>query len=182
VSLAEIAKSAGLSRGTPNYFFASKENLYRSVLERVFAERQAATAAAIQPLIAWCEAEEDREGLRRAVAAGMEGYMVFLLQRPSFTRFITWEDLAGGRRLREADRSSTALTDAFTRVRSVAAARGLARFRVDDAVLLFVSLTFAPLAHRHTFLESLGRDLVQTGVRRRHIAFAVDQMMHLLGE
>lgn len=181
MSLAEIAARAGLSRGTPNYFFDSKENLYRSVLERVFADRQAATAAAIGPLLAWCETASDSHGLRGALDAAMEGYMAFLLERPAFIRFITWEDLAGGHRLREADRRSTALTDAFTRVRSVAAVRGLAAFAVDDAVLLFVSLTFAPLAHRHTFLESLGRDLARPRVRRRHVVLAVDQMMHLLG-
>ena len=147
----------------------------------MFADRQAATAAAVQPLIAWCEAGNDSRALRGALAAGMEGYMAFLLERPAFSRFITWEDLAGGHRLREADRRSTALTDAFTRLRSVAAARGLAPFRVDDAVLLFISLTFAPLAHRHTFLESLGRDLAEPRVRRRHVVLAVDQMMHLLG-
>lgn len=181
MSLSEIATAAGLSRGTPNYFFGSKEQLYRSVLERVFADRQAATADAIRPVVAWCERDGDVRGLRRALAAGMDGYMTFLLQRPSFGRFITWEELAGGRRLHEADRNSTALTDAFSRVRSVARQRGIGSFRVDDAVLLFISLTFAPLAHRHTFLVSLGRDLSQPQVRKRHLKLAVDQMMHLLG-
>jgi AcrR family transcriptional regulator len=182
VSLSEIASAAGLSRGTPNYFFGSKEQLYRSVLERVFADRQAATAEAIRPVVEWCERGGDLARLRRALAAGMEGYMRFLLGRPAFARFITWEDLAGGHRLRDADRRSTALSDAFAQVRSLAPHRGLAPFRVEDAVLLFISLTFAPVAHRHTFLASLGRDLSDPRVRRRHVAMAADQMMHLLGE
>jgi TetR/AcrR family transcriptional regulator len=181
VSLSEIAAAAGLSRGTPNYFFGSKEQLYESVLERVFADRQAATAEAIRPVVVWCEMGGDRGGLRKALAAGMEGYMTFLLRRPAFTRFITWEELSGGRRLQEADRKSTALSDAFSRVRSIARERGLASFRVEDAVLLFISLTFSPLAHRHTFLVSLGRDLTEPQARRRHIKLAADQMMHLLG-
>jgi hypothetical protein len=46
--------------------------------------------------------------------------------------------------------------------------------------LLFISLTFSPLWHRNTLLVSLGRDLSQTPVRKRHIRFAVDQMMHML--
>lgn len=181
VSLSEIAVAAGLSRGTPNYFFGSKEQLYQSVLARAFADRQAATAQAIQPVVKWCERGGDAGALRRALTAGMDGYVNFLLQRPAFTRFITWEELSGGRRLEETVRKSTALSDAFSQVRSVARERGLATFRVDDAVLLFISLTFSPVAHRYTFLTSLGRDLTEPQVRRRHIKFAVEQMMHLFG-
>jgi TetR/AcrR family transcriptional regulator len=181
VSLSEIAAAAGLSRGTPNYFFGSKEQLYQSVLERVFADRQAATAQAIQPVLTWCERGGDTAALSKALATGMAGYITFLLERPAFTRFITWEELAGGKRLQEAERKSTALADAFSQVRSVARARALGSFRVEDAVLLFITLTFSPLAHRHTFLTSLGRDLTDPPTRRRHIKFAVDQMMHLFG-
>lgn len=180
-SLSEIASAAGLSRGAPNYFFGSKEQLYRSVLERVFAERQAATAEAIRPVVAWCEGDGGTAALRRALAAGMEGYMRFLLDRPAFGRFITWEELAGGRRLHEAQRRSTALEDAFSQVRSVARQRGLSTFAVQDAVLLFISLTFLPLSHQHTFLASQGRDLTDPQTRKRHIKLAVEQMMHLFG-
>jgi hypothetical protein len=42
-------------------------------------------------------------------------------------------------------------------------------------------LAFSPLTQQHTFLATLGRDLGDPAVRRRHIKMAVDQMMHLLG-
>jgi hypothetical protein len=51
---------------------------------------------------------------------------------------------------------------------------------VEDAVLLFISLTFSPIANRNTFLVALGRDLSDPQVRRRHVKLAVGQMMHLL--
>ena len=181
VSLSQIAAAAGLSRGTPNYFFGSKEQLYESVLARVFADRQAATAAAIRPVLDWCERPGDATGLKRALTDAMEGYMRFLLERPAFGRFIGWEELAGGERLAAVNRGSTALSDAFRQVRSVARRRGLASFQVEDAVLLFISLTFSPLTQQHTFLVTLGRDLSDPAVRRPHITMAVDQMMHLLG-
>jgi AcrR family transcriptional regulator len=181
VSLSEIAAEAGLSRGTPNYFFGSKDQLYQSVLERVFADRQAATAEAVGPVVTWCEKGGNAGGLKRALAAGMEGYMRFLLDRPAFVRFVTWEELAGGGRLRAATGNNTALQDAFTQVKSVARRRGLASFQVEDAVLLFISLTFLPMAQQHTFLASLERDLSDPRVRKRHIKLAVDQMMHLFG-
>jgi AcrR family transcriptional regulator len=181
VSLSEIAAAAGLSRGTPNYFFGSKEQLYRSVLERVFADRQSATARAIRPVVVWCERGGDADGLKRALTAAMNGYVSFLLERPAFGRFIGWEELAGGQRLQEVNRGSTALWDAFSKVRSVARQRGLGAFRVEDAVLVFICLTFSPLTQRNTFLTTLGRDLSDPQLRKRHIKMAVDQMMHLLG-
>lgn len=107
--------------------------------------------------------------------------MRFLLDRPAFARFVTWEELAGGGRLRAATGNNTALQDAFTQVKSVARRRGLASFQVDDAVLLFISLTFSPMTQQHTFLASLERDLSDLQVRKRHIKLAVDQMMHLFG-
>jgi AcrR family transcriptional regulator len=180
VSLSEIAGAAELSRGTPNYFFGSKEQLYRSVLERVFADRQAATAAALRPVVSWCDSEGGVVALRRAIGAAMDGYLTFLLERPAFGRFIGWEELHGGRRLQAVERNSTALNDAFSRVKVVASERGLGAFRVEDAVLVFVSLTFSALAYSHTLLTSLGRDLSDPRVRKRHIALAADQMMHLL--
>ena len=45
-SLGAIAAAAGLSRGTPSYFFGNKEELYRAVLEQLFAEREVAVRAA----------------------------------------------------------------------------------------------------------------------------------------
>src|SRR4051812_36564028 len=117
VSLSQIGAAAQLSRATPSYFFGSKEELYLAVLERVSAARQEATARAVEPVVAWCESGGD---LRAALRQGMEDYMGFLLARPSFARFISWEELAGARRLRAARRHSTALEDAFAAVRAVA--------------------------------------------------------------
>jgi AcrR family transcriptional regulator len=180
VSLSEIGAASGLSRATPSYFFGAKEELYTAVVERVSAARQAATAAAVEPVLAWCSSRGDLDALRDAIARGMESYMRFLLARPSFQRFITWEEMAGARRLRAARRSSTALEDAFTAVRAVAEERGLRAFEVNDAILLWVALTYSPLANRNTLLHALARDLTEPRVRERHLAFAVDQMMFLL--
>ena len=150
------------------------------MLERVSADRQAATARAVEPIVAWCEHGGDLDDLRRAVAHGMERYMAFLLERPAFPRFIAWEELAGAARLRAARRSSTALEDAFGALAKAGRARGLRRFDVGDAVLLWIGTTYAPLANRSTLLAALGRDLTVARTRKRHLAFAVDQMMHLL--
>lgn len=180
VSLSEIGAASGLSRATPSYFFGSKERLSTAVMERVSADRQAATARAVTPVVAWCSGGGDHGALRAAIEAGMESYMCFLLDRPASQRVVTWEELAGARRLRAARRSSTALEDAFTTLRAVAGERGLRAFDVADAALLWVALTCVPLAGSNTLMVAPARDVKVAQVRRRHVAFAVDQMMFLL--
>jgi AcrR family transcriptional regulator len=180
-SLADIALAAGLSRGAPNYFFGSKEDLYVAVLERVFQEREQATRAAFEPLVAWTERPSD-ESLQAVLEQAVGGYTEFLLSRPSFLRLLQREELAGARRLREAPRDSRAIKDAFQALRAVAPERGLRAFDVSDAVLVFVLLTFSPLAQRSTLVASLGRDPEDPEVRRRHVKLATDQLLHLLSD
>lgn len=177
-SLGEIGAAAGLSRGTPSYFFGSKDALYVAVLERIFAERQAATVDAFTVLDTWVR--EGSGSLAAALEQAVEGYLAFLLTRPEFVRLLQREDLSGGHRLRAAARDSQAMTNAFKALRGVADARGLRPFNVDDAVMLFVSLTFSPLTQRATFLAALERDLESPAVRQRHVSFVVDQLLHLI--
>jgi TetR/AcrR family transcriptional regulator len=178
-SLEDIGAVAGLSRGTPSYFFGSKERLYVAVLERLFAERQAATREAFKAVADW--AQEGAGSLAAAFTKAVQGYLAFLLERPQFVRLVQREDLSGGRHLRAVTRESRAMTDTFEALRRAAPARGLRRFDVEDAVMLFVSLTFSPLTHRATFLAALERDLANPTSRRRHVAFVVDQLRHLVG-
>jgi AcrR family transcriptional regulator len=180
VSLQEIGDVAGLSRGTPNYFFGSKQDLYVAVLERVFADREAATTRAFEPVRVWCESE--RAGsLRRPLTRAIESYMSFLLARPAFVTLIVREELRGGECLRRAHRESTAMHDALAAVRAIAGKRSLRRFDINDAVLVLVSLTFSPLSQQSTFMAALDRDLSDAAVRRQHIRLVVGQMLQLLG-
>jgi AcrR family transcriptional regulator len=171
-SLSEIGASAGLSRGTPAYFYGSKERLYVAVLERVVADRQEATARAFAPVRDWREGDD---ALRAALDDATEGELRFLLGRPASLKLLVREELSDGARLREVPRTSTAMRDAFAALRE----RGL-DFDVDDAVLLFVSLTFSALALQPTLLAALGRDVSDPATRRRHVALAVDQLLALL--
>ena len=182
VSLQEIGAAAGLSRGTPSYFFGNKEGLYGAVLDRVFAGRDEATRAAFAPLTAWAEDRDgDEAGLRRALGRAVTDYLAFLVGRPAFVRLIGWEDLGGGARLRDARPTASAvMTDAFTAVRRAGRRRGTAPFAVDDAVLLFVALTFSLRANHDTFLAGMGRDLTDPATQRRHVKLVVDQLTHLV--
>lgn len=180
-SLGEIASAAGLSRGTPSYFFGSKEQLYVAVLDRAFAARQAATEAAFEPVHEWCaDAGRGLNELRAALARAADDYLRFLASHPSFVQLITREELSGGRRLQARGVRSTAMQDAFEALRRSGRRRGLRAFDVGDAILLFVVLTFAPISYRNTLLRSVGRDLGTPAGRRRQVKLAVDQLMLLL--
>jgi TetR/AcrR family transcriptional regulator len=179
-SLNDIGARAGLSRGAPSYFFGSKEQLYLAVLERAFEARQVATEAAFEPVRAWCDGDAGVRALRAALASAAAGYMEFLQVRSTFVTLIMREELGAGRRIRERAGASTAMQDAFAAVRRAGRRRGLRAFDVDEAVLLFIALTFAPFSYQATLMRALGRDLSQAADRRRQIGFAVDQLMYLL--
>lgn len=173
-TLGAIAAAADLSRGSPSYFFGSKHELYVAVLELAFASRQVATRDAFQPVRAWCEGEGEADELRDAVRAAAEGYTGFLSAQPAFVALVMQEELAGGERLRGRTKGSTAMKDAFSALRAIAPARGIVPFEVDDAILVFVALTFAPMSYRHTLMRSVKR------TRRARVELAADQIMHLV--
>lgn len=179
-SLADIAADAGVSRATPSYFFGSKEELYLAVLEEVFRDRQSAATFAFEPLHAWVRDAGDATSLRARRRRAADGYMSFLLERPTFVRLLQHEDLAGGQHLAMTPRDPNAMAQGFEALRRVAKQRGLRQFRVDHALFLFISLTFSPLTQGSTFMAVLGRDLREPRTRQRHIAFVADQLLHLI--
>lgn len=180
-SLNEIAATARVSRATPSYFFGSKEGIYVAVLQRVFSDRQLAARAAFEPLEAWVRRPDRSGSLREALELAADGYLRFLQDRPTFVRLLQHEDLAGGRGLAITPREQNAMVQGFEALRKVAKQRGLRPFHVDDALVLFISLTFSPLTQQSTFMAVLGRDLDEPRTRRRHIKFVADQLLHLIG-
>jgi TetR/AcrR family transcriptional regulator len=179
-SLNDIAVKAGLSRGTPSYFFGSKERLYSEVIERVFAAREEATRLAFDPVADWCAGEGGLDDLRVALTRAAEDYMAFLAKRPSFVKLVMRDELTGGRSLRARRGRSTAMQDAFQAVRTASRRRGLRPFDVDDAVLVFIALTFAPLSYSNTWMRAARRDLRKRPDREHQVNLAVTQLMHLL--
>ena len=129
-SLQEVATAAGVSRATPSYFFGSKEQLYRAVLERMFVpplrliERVGELAARGAPA---------EEMVRVAIAE----YVDFLFSRPTFVRLVGWEALRGGGMLNEI----AAHVDSVRAGRDLLAAQlGLGSFRPVDPAQLLISV------------------------------------------
>lgn len=147
-SLQDVGRLAGLSRGTPGYFFGSKDRLYRAVLERAFAAELQVVGPAV-----------DAGGPPEEVLAGLVGRFVdFLAERPTFVRLVGREALAGGDALRETGALTTAIGTGLSGLTDLLARD---RLRAPDPARLLVSLValcWFPFAHADTFLRELGLD------------------------
>jgi TetR/AcrR family transcriptional regulator len=180
-SLAEIGEEAGVSRGTPSYFFGSKEELYVAVLERMYADRNAALGPAFAQLTDWAEQRNPSRSLKAVLTRAVAAYVDFLHGRPSYVDIMEREALAGGERLRKLQTQSTVMEDAFAALRRRARAHGLKNFDVPEAITVLVGLGYLPVAHRSTMLRRHGlrvEDAAFTARRKKHI---VDMLLHLLG-
>src|SRR3954452_879625 len=108
-SLAGIGEAAGVSRGTPSYFFGSKEDLYQAVLERMYEDRTAALEPVFAPLVEWARATPPTTPLRPRLPRSVEAYLRCLHDRPTYVDIIEREALAGGERLRRVKSQSTVM-------------------------------------------------------------------------
>ena len=180
-SLADIGVAAGVSRGTPSYFFGSKEELYVAVLERMYQDRNAALEPVFAPLVAWAAARAPERALRDVLAGCVEGYLRFVIGRPTYVQIIEREALAGGGRLAALEHQSTVMEDAFGALRRRARAHGLARFDAGEAVMVLVGLGFLPVAHRHTLLRRQGLDLDDPRFLARRCDHITGVLAHLVG-
>jgi TetR/AcrR family transcriptional regulator len=163
-SLYEVGAAAGVSRGTPGYFFGSKAELYRAVLERSFAEVREAVRAGRARALASNQPPE------HILAGAVSDYFDFLASRPNFVRLIEREALAGSGL--EGHEHLSAGQEALA---AINAELGLDESASGDAaqlLLSIISLCWFPLVHARTVAPAVGvrletpEDLVR---RRRHV-------------
>jgi TetR/AcrR family transcriptional regulator len=170
-SLNQVGAAAGVSRGTPGYFFGSKAELYRAVLERAFAEVREAVRAGRARALASSQSPE-------AILAGaVSDYFDFLAARPHFIRLIEREALSGGGQLEGAGH----LSAGQEALAAISAELGLDESVSGDAAQLLlsvISLCWFPLIHARTVVPAVGVDLSDLDAlerRRRHV---VDLVLH----
>src|SRR5436305_1398212 len=135
--LAEIAADAGLSRGTPGYFFGSKEELYRAVLGRAFSD----TVDLIR------SAGFGSGGFAEVTAAAIGRYLDFLASRPTFVQLVVRECLDGGRFLEGLPEHIASIAEGM---RAFDADRGEIRSEIEPRNLLLsaISLCWFPIVAR----------------------------------
>ena len=162
-SLNQVGAAAGVSRGTPGYFFGSKSELYQAVLNRCFAEVREAVRAGRARALASSQSPDT------ILAGAVSDYFDFLAARPNFIRLIEREALNDGR-LPEGLSHLSAGQEALA---AISAELGLDDSPSGDAahlLLSIISLCWFPLIHARTVAPAVGVGLedAQDLERRKH--------------
>lgn len=144
-SLQDICDLAGVTRGLPNYFFGSKETLYRFVLER--------TMTRSQDLVAFLreQAQKPSSSAEEILSIAIGRLFDDFVAHPTFIRITEWEALQG-RYLGTLPLQIQVLCEALQLLQESLGWQGDAeQFLID-----LVALCWFPVAHAKTFLKPLG--------------------------
>jgi TetR/AcrR family transcriptional regulator len=170
-SLTQVGAVAGVSRGTPGYFFRSKAELYQAVLDRCFAEVSQAVRAGRARALASNESPDT------ILAGAVSDYFDFLGARPNFVRLIEREALNGGR-LPEGVSHISAGQEALAAISVELGLDDAPSGEAAQLLLSIISLCWFPMIHARTVAPAVGvrlDDPEELERRKRHV---IDLVLH----
>lgn len=171
-SLQEVGAAAGVSRGTPSYFFRSKAELYRAVLERTFGQVRNAVKSGRERALKSGEPPE-------VVLAGAVGeYFDFISGHPHFVRLLEWEALQGGGQLGELAPHLSAIHEAVAAIADELGFGVEDRAEAEQLVLSILALCWFPLIHARTLLPGMGGDPDDPAFVRNRRQHIIDLVLH----
>ncbi len=166
-SLADVGRAAGLSRATPGYFFGSKADLHRAVLDRCFEEVRVAARAGRDRAIASGETADV------ILAGAVSDYFDFLAARPNFVKLIQREALNEGPRLGEIHLGLAAGRELVSALSQELGFEDEDRGEVAHMLFSLIALAWSPHIHGETLgrvagLNPAAPDFLSS--RKRHVA------------
>jgi AcrR family transcriptional regulator len=164
-SLTQVGAAAGVSRGTPGYFFRSKAELYQAVLDRSFAEVRDAVREGRARALASNESPET------ILAGAVSDYFDFLATRPHFVRLIEREALSGSR-LPHAASHLSAGQEALAAISAELGLDDSPSGEASQLLLSIISLCWFHLIHSHTVAPAVDvrlEDADDLERRKRHV-------------
>lgn len=170
-SLNQVGTAAGVSRGTPGYFFGSKSDLYQAVLDRSFAEVRDAVREGRARALASAQSPDT------ILAGAVSDYFDFLAARPNFIRLIERQALNGGW-LPEGLSHLSAGQEALA---AISAELGLDDSPSGDAAQLLLSiiaLCWFPLIHARTVAAAVGVGLEDAADLERRKRQVISLVLH----
>lgn len=163
-SLQEIGQHAGVSRGTPNYFFGSKEQLYGAVLDRVFEAEQVFVMQSLRDVADGATPD--------VITLAISSFLDFLIARPTFPLLIEREALNDARFLKTRSAYLSVFEVGLDLVKTELAQKHIRPVDPAQLLLSIVALCWFPLVHKETFLSPLGiqaEDSAFWESRKQHI-------------
>ena len=164
-SVTDIALAAGVARGTPAYFFGSKEGLYEEVMDRLNRRSLEIVPAALARAGTQPTAHD-------LMDAFVDAYLDFHQRNPEFLRLMHWVSLSGGRLLPQAVSHWNTLATMLSAVVMTLEGTGLEREDPRQMVLSVIGMCNAHLTYGHTVAEPLGlhpSDPDFLGMRKAHL-------------
>ena len=168
-SLNGVGMRAGVSRGTPGYFFGSKEALYQAVLERCFGRVRDAIRSGRDRALASQEPSEV------VLAGAVAEYFDFIMANPNFVRLMEREALSGAEQLRlpSANIASEAVA-AISEELGLDPAQGT---EAAHLVLSIIGLCWFPAVHASTVMPALGFNSADATFREQRKQHVVDLVL-----
>lgn len=165
-SLTDVGAAAGVSRGTPGYFFGSKEQLYRDVLERCLERVRSAVRSGRERALASQEPPD-------VVLAGAVGeYFDFIDANPDFVRLLEREALDGGKQLATLPPHLEAAQEALGAIVTELAIDPADEAEARQLLVSMLALSWFHVVHASTVLKGLGINAASLAFReerRRHV-------------
>jgi len=148
-SMAQIGERAGVSRGTPGYFYGSKESLHSAVLVRCFREARDRVREGLE------RAAESGESREAVLAGVVSDYFDYAWSHPDLVRLMHREALGEGP---AASPVALGLEVGAEVVSSLANELGLDHDTARRLALSLLALTWFPVLHRDTLMKGVGID------------------------
>ena len=170
-SLTQVGAAAGVSRGTPGYFFRSKADLYEAVLDRSFAEVREAVRAGRARALASNESPET------ILAGAVSDYFDFLAARPNFVRLIEREALSGSLLPRDANHLSAG-QEALAAISAELGLDDSPSGEASQLLLSIISLCWFHLIHSQTVAPAVGVRLEGADDLERRKRHVISLVLH----
>jgi TetR/AcrR family transcriptional regulator len=170
-SLNQVGAAAGVSRGTPGYFFGSKADLYQAVLDRCFGEVREAVRAGRERALASSQSPDV------ILAGAVSDYFDFLAARPNLIRLVEREALHGGR----LTKGVSHLSAGQEALAAISAELGLDDSPSGEAaqlLLSIISLCWFPLIHGRTVAPAVGVRLEDADDLERRKQHVISLVLH----
>lgn len=168
----EIAELTASSKRMIYYYFGSKDELYRAVLERAYQSIR------FQEQQAGFEALEPDEALRAVVGNNFD----YHYEHPEFVRLVMNENVHHGKHIAQIEtlrtRNQTAIAQ-LTAIIAAGQAKGLFRADIDpvDLHMTISALSFYNVSNRYTFKHNFGVDLAEKATKAKRREQIIDCVM-----